>query len=178
MVPGPTAKHVVVLGQLMPDKALDVPDAWVDQLAPPSPECRMTPRSPALKQVLAVRQLTPARLAVVPVAPLVQAPPPLLVASAVPASPTSTQCEASTQLAADSGFPWGSGFCQTQLAVPVGMNAAARTGPACAITANARLKPAAIKRFCDQRRLPRIPSYPRHCRRQPSWESRVAQRME
>src|SRR2546425_10749203 len=118
----------------------------------------MTPRSPTLKQMMAVGQLTPARVVLVPEAPLTHAAPPLLVASVVPASPTRTQWETSTQLTPDSGFPWGSGFCQVQAPVPVGMNAEAGLGPACPSTASARLKPAAIRRFRDQRLVPRIPS--------------------
>src|SRR6266852_66894 len=158
MVPdAQTAKHVAGFGQLMPERAFAVPDTWVDQVRPPSAERRMTPASPTPKQITALGQLTPMRFLAVPEAPLDQLRPPSIVISVVPDSPTRTQWEISAQLSPDNGFPCGSGFCQTQLPVPVGIAAAAELGPACPTSASARHKPAASRGFRDTRRLLKIP---------------------
>jgi hypothetical protein len=62
----PTAQHAVVLTQLMPVRALVVPDVWTDHSVPPFAVFTMVPDAPTAQQLLVPEQLTALRLFVVP----------------------------------------------------------------------------------------------------------------
>ena len=91
MVPAsPTARHTLVLVQVMPYRLLPAPEAVLFQVLPPSLLLRTVPYAPTERHVLALGQVTPCRSLAVPEDRLRQeAPAPVPVpARIVPLTPT------------------------------------------------------------------------------------------
>ena len=107
----PTAKQVVVDGQLTPRK-LVVPENWEFQRMPPLLVCKMAPSSPTAKQTLAVGQLTLLRSFVGPEDWAIQVVPPSLVCKMEPAWPTAKQVVVDGQLTP----PWNCLYRRTESA--------------------------------------------------------------
>ena len=55
----PTAKQVVVVGQVTPERLLVVPEDCAVQVPPPLLVLRMVPELPTAKQLVVLGQLTP-----------------------------------------------------------------------------------------------------------------------